>query len=757
MAGFLQIHYVAPLSMVGALLAGFVLALGHHLFYASLAGTVAPTGTYDIAGANISKQQLNTAVGTAFGFLVKSCLTITTSIAFVQAFWRAIWTSRKGPTIASLDSTYTLLSDFLGLFKPSVWLHFPVPMLLAFIAWCTPIASIITPATLSVQTALVTPAPSQLMQVPNLDLTNLDFVAPMAEGPSGFCFNGPSQPVRRVAAAVAAQGEILRIQPPESNVSWALEFAAPSLRCHEVEGAQRSTTFNNILNNWANVSNCAHAPGYLAWTGETNMTTPFTRTEPPTSGTVFQSAPFLYGVPASLYVATMPQIFDVAFVPSTAQTGEMCNFVGSNSLMYSYPIADDLCLPGQDRPACYGQEAWLTDATLIQCDLVNSTYSVAFEYAGETQTIDVITGSPQDNGEHTSIVPRECFTSPDPAEFRDSTLACNGTQLGQCTFNTAANRLLSYQGIASAFSGKQIHVVNPLGSATSSQDRGVPISCSHWSQLAVPSEVEREVLGRGRNEAMLFYIMGGYSVPTPDLEVAQIASITSKTPGLFQNSSITTTILMDTEQMAFVSDFNGVNKTYTYLQLDIGQPNASTFHGVSNKLPAGQRGDLRTALQTLFENITISFMAEDYLQPNYSSPYAPAQLTNVTFNRYHNVYEYSTRTLWVAYGLAILFTVLSLVIGIISIALNQGSFRNDFSTVLRTTKTAALSIDVLESETDGRQPVPRHLAKARIRVGLGTATLDNATKLPTASTSLLSQDSVRSRQNQRGKTPGDLL
>ncbi|KAK5707034.1 hypothetical protein LTR17_021070 [Elasticomyces elasticus] len=541
------------------------------------------------------------------------------------------------------------------------------------------------------------------MQVPNLDLTNLDFVAPMAEGPAGFCFNGPSQPVKRIAAAVAAQGEILRIQPPESNVSWTLEFAAPSLQCHEVEGAQRNFTWHNILDHWANVSNCATAPGYLAWTGAMNMTTPFAQTGPNGSETVFQSALVPYNVPASIYVATMPQMFNVAFVPSTAQTGEMCNFVGSNSLMYSYPIADDLCLPGLDRPACYGQEAWLVGASLTQCDLVNSTYSVAFNYAGETQTIDVVTDSPEDSSKPTPIVPRECFSSPDPTEFQGSTLTCNGT-LGQCTFNTAATRLLSYQGIASAFNALLLGTIS----------------------------------------------MGGYSVPTPDLAVAQIPSITSRTPGVIPNSSITTTVLMDTEQLAFVTNFNGVNQTYTYLQLDVGQPHAAGFHGVSNKLPTGQRGDLRSALETLFQNITISFLAEDYLQPNYSSPYAPARLTNVTFNRYHNVYEYSTATLWVAYAVAILFTLVSLVLGMISMVLNDGSYRNDFSTILRTTRTAIVSVEVDDADTDGRQPVPRHLAKARVMLRAlankasneGAVTTDETTtKAATAETSLLSDDS----------------
>lgn len=135
MARTSRIHWVAPAVMTSALFVGFLFALGHHLFYASLAGHKAPTGTYNIAGASISRQQLHTAVGTAFGFLVKSFLMITISIAFVQAFWRAVRTSRTGSTLRSLDSTYSLLSNFLGLFEINVWKEFPLPLFLAFIGW----------------------------------------------------------------------------------------------------------------------------------------------------------------------------------------------------------------------------------------------------------------------------------------------------------------------------------------------------------------------------------------------------------------------------------------------------------------------------------------------------------------------------------------------------------------------------------------------------------------------------------------------
>lgn len=135
MAGFGRVHWVPPVGMIAGLCVGSLLAIGHHLFYSSLHGTRAPTGTFRVVGANVSRQQLNTAVGTAFGFIVKSFLTLTVSIAFVQTFWRAARSSRKGHTLPSLDRTFSLLTNVVNLFKLEVWRNFQLPLLLAFIAW----------------------------------------------------------------------------------------------------------------------------------------------------------------------------------------------------------------------------------------------------------------------------------------------------------------------------------------------------------------------------------------------------------------------------------------------------------------------------------------------------------------------------------------------------------------------------------------------------------------------------------------------
>lgn len=82
--------------------------------------------------------------------------------------------------------------------------------------------------------------------------------------------------------------------------------------------------------------------------------------------------------------------------------------------------------------------------------------------------------------------------------------------------------------------------------------------------------------------------------------------------------------------------------------------------------------------------------------------------------RSHNIYVYAKRTLWLAYGLAIAFTILAVAAGIVALVMNGASFRNSFSTIVRVSRVAMLSEEVTESDGDGTEPLPKHLAESRL-------------------------------------------
>ena len=114
------VWFSSPVLMVGSLVAAVFLALGHHLFYASLAGTNAPTGSYRIAGSVIPKQRFNTAVGTAFAFLVKAALTVTIGIAYTQVYCRSAKTARKGQRLSTMDATYSVMTNIFEFVRVQV-------------------------------------------------------------------------------------------------------------------------------------------------------------------------------------------------------------------------------------------------------------------------------------------------------------------------------------------------------------------------------------------------------------------------------------------------------------------------------------------------------------------------------------------------------------------------------------------------------------------------------------------------------------
>lgn len=137
------IDYVAPTCMLASLLVAVAAAIGHHFFYSSLDGTIAPDTAHAVFGASVSKQQFNIAVGTALAFCFKAALVLSVSIAFIQAFWQTVKTTRRSRVVqlGQLDSAYSALHNLLAIFNPLTWWRYPLPLLVALVAWSVPLQS----------------------------------------------------------------------------------------------------------------------------------------------------------------------------------------------------------------------------------------------------------------------------------------------------------------------------------------------------------------------------------------------------------------------------------------------------------------------------------------------------------------------------------------------------------------------------------------------------------------------------------------
>ncbi|TKA57864.1 hypothetical protein B0A55_12513 [Friedmanniomyces simplex] len=651
--------------MLLALVSGALLATGHHLFYQSLAGGRAPTGTYKIAGANVSKQQFNTTVGTAFAFLVKALLALAVGVAYTQAFWRAAKTSKNGLTLSNLDTTFSIIGDAAGFLKLKVWGRHPLLLLLAVVAWTIPIASIVTPATLSVVSAAMSPPPMIMTKVPDFDFVNLNFLAGMTAGGTGgdnyteYCYEGPGQLVQRVATAVSVQGEILPISAPALNASWTLEFAAPALRCSPVTGAAGYPTWDSILQFMNDTTRCEKSYGYLSWM-ETSPEdiVPFAKRD---GSPAFKTQTAVSGVPVAFWVATMPQMFQV--IPLGADVKP-----GGCMLQAKFGSAHNVSQPIDGFGSA--MQGFFNDSTLLRCEVLNSSYAASFDYTNGDQDINPNVRFPSPAK---PLISADCVTGPEDPYRVDTNprgqIALNNLQNAscstlnvdgkQCLFDPVLAQSLSYQSIVEAFS--------------------------------------RRILGS-------IGLDGG----------------SANVPALNAQSEITETILMDTEDLAFVANWHmnpdQTNKMWYNLQTMTQIAKGTSFVGLTNVNLIGSRGPLASVLEQLFQNVTMSILSEPSLQPNRSSPYAPQALTTLTVETYENVYAYAARTLWIAYGLAILSTVLAVMIGFTSLILAGASFDGSFSTVLRVGRTARLTEEMRDGDGDGHQPLPKHLKTARLIV-----------------------------------------
>jgi hypothetical protein len=127
------IHWRAPMAIVASLLAGSLFAIGHHVFYRSQAGNEVRSTNYNVAGITVSPQQVNIAVGTAFAFLVQSCLTTAVAVAYAQVLWTKC--IGRPAQLKTLDTIFSAMSNAFQLFRLTAWWNFRLLFMLALIAW----------------------------------------------------------------------------------------------------------------------------------------------------------------------------------------------------------------------------------------------------------------------------------------------------------------------------------------------------------------------------------------------------------------------------------------------------------------------------------------------------------------------------------------------------------------------------------------------------------------------------------------------
>jgi hypothetical protein len=181
-----------------------------------------------------------------------------------------------------------------------------------------------------------------------------------------FDWNGPSQKVQSVAAAVMAQGIILRLLPPAPNASWHMSFPGPALRCNEAEHEQRHRILNSTGTYFGQNTGVCHSRPipYISWFQDM----PYTQTsvDDPYLNTSERTLTDTPGGNAT---------FSIAIFPAMLNYHEPCTSAGvdlfsgaTNGPLTDFGIVED-------------------SSSIVQCQLIITKYEVDFKYTNGIQSI----------------------------------------------------------------------------------------------------------------------------------------------------------------------------------------------------------------------------------------------------------------------------------------------------------------------------------------------------------------------------------
>ncbi|PIA93527.1 hypothetical protein CB0940_03962 [Cercospora beticola] len=689
--------------MISFLIIGIAFAIGHHAFYRSLQNTEVRSAPYQFAGWQITPQQLNTAGGTAFAFAVKASLVLAISTAYVQLFFRAI--TKVSHSMACIDSWFSGLGDITALFGlTTFWTH-PVLATIAMTTWLLPIAAIVAPATLSVSFDHLPPVEeSHFVPVPAF--ASLKFADPYSQGGYKSSFE-----VTRTVQATAAAGSILPIPAPAVNASWVATMPAPRLACDNVDDTILNAIKDNLAvmlapfvrstydptdpdysgDGWEATVFAENMLNYMSWSATSNKDIRAYSEMPPLD--IYDPAEFAaVGRPtASQFAAIALQIgFDrpinifqdllyVASLPRLVDTWQ------------NVPDAFYAFIKGWNASTADGARKamdWaFEEASVVRCKLVPSEYTLSFSYDGpaQEQKIEILHVIDVEMDLHRQW-PMVATGTADPGCLylvdRDSIVAAEGKNPSECQIDDEILLRQSYRAMMDSFAKLTVGAMNPKG-----VEEGTAILASPSSMLPNRSDST----------------FGHYQYKTQVLGTSLADSIELK---LLDQTVVGAEDLIEAYTAYDAPNLNG--REYATV-LDEAY---SLLRPASQTAP---RKHLKDMIEELFFNVSISMASSTMFRYNITAPNAPGNVT-VTINRMGNVYSYSAEKLWLAYGLAISIAIISVAIGLLAIFRSGASFTLNFSTIVRATRTADVSIEMDEQSLPGKDPLPKSWKRARFTI-----------------------------------------
>ncbi|KAI4854288.1 hypothetical protein E4T45_04020 [Aureobasidium sp. EXF-8846] len=617
MLGSILTHWRTLGIVFGSLCASTLFAIGHHLFYQSLADTPVSTANDFAIGpwAGMSSQKFNVAVGNTFASLFRMFLSIAVTTAYVQMVWKVL--KAESTELDVVDALSGILANPLGFFSLGAWRRSFLLLAFAGPIWLLSIPPIITPATLTIET--ISRESYDLANVSTVDFNSLNFasVVSNSQGACGYFYTGPQFEVMKVVTAAAGQSAVLPISAPgnQPNASYVQQFAGPALQCKDVTEPLRGQIISNVnISSW----NATTSYGYLAWVPTTTKVLPF----------------------ELVSVSDRYDQWQLQSVPLGPTAGPLSIFVFTS--------------PNMRNPYGYGMDPeydYYGNATIIKCQLMNATYSSSFNWTNGIRSLDAIVAN-----------------SAEAVLYRDA-VDCAGFLYTQDIY-TADN----YTGPAPG------NISRPL---------------SDFNNTIVRNFAYQSVM-----QAFGNILKGSINYPH------------------YPNGLVVTTNVMDTV-LGATRELSLLRNNTSDEARSLASLGPQVWPGVSVEMQLNNTSDLRTTLEKMFQNTTMSLISSPLLQsvislrPDSATPYFPPPV-NVTTITYQNFYAYSAALLWLAYGTAILIATITAVMGCVSIFSSGISYSSSFSTILRTTSHAFVSTKISKDDAVGQDPLPEHLAEATI-------------------------------------------
>ncbi|KAL7271987.1 hypothetical protein RUND412_005224 [Rhizina undulata] len=151
------ISWYMPISMIVIFICGVVGAIAHNAFYTSLHGKQAVN------------QLMMVRYGTALAFFTKACLVGSVVLAFRQRLWYTL--RRKSMSVRGIDSLFAIVEDPTWfILSKELYMKAKLATLMAAATWLIPLASVLSPGSLTADLKNVT-LPISNCTVPNLNFT----------------------------------------------------------------------------------------------------------------------------------------------------------------------------------------------------------------------------------------------------------------------------------------------------------------------------------------------------------------------------------------------------------------------------------------------------------------------------------------------------------------------------------------------------------------------------------------------------------